>query len=450
MAAAIRRGDVSSEALVRAHLERIDRIAPLNAVVATCPERALEEARRADAAEKDPGARPLQGVPVTIKDSLDTEGLCTTWGTAGRQGHVPDHDATVVARLRAAGAIVLGKTNTPELTLSFTTHNDVYGLTKNPYDPDRTPGGSSGGAAVAVATGAAALELGSDLGGSIRVPAHFCGVAGIKPTAGRVSRTGHALPWGGPLDVFGTIGPLARRVDDLTLALRIIQGPDGVDPSVLPMALADPAAIEPKGLRVAVHFGHDLQPAEPAIQRAIKRAALALTDAGVDVEEVKPPALHEAWELTSALFGVAGGPLVSAILAECGTEQASILLAGHEEWAEGWTAEELVLLLHRIDGCRSRIRRFLAQWDALLGPIASWTAPTHTDALLRDYAYGYPFNLAGAPAVVVPVTHHDGLPVGVQIAARPLRDDLALGLARLVEQVGDTPPPPLPATDNVP
>ena len=197
LAASLRRGDVSSETVVGAFLDRIAEVNPkLNAVVQLRAEAALEEARAADRVPA--GERgPLHGVPMTIKDSLDTAGLVTTGGTKGRASFVPSADATVVRRLRAAGAIILGKTNTPDLTLSYETSNLVYGRTNNPFDASRTSGGSSGGAAAIVAAGGSPMEIGSDTGGSIRLPAHCCGIAGIKPTAGRVPRTGHIIDYEG-------------------------------------------------------------------------------------------------------------------------------------------------------------------------------------------------------------------------------------------------------------
>ncbi|MFQ5790870.1 MAG: amidase, partial [Acidobacteriota bacterium] len=197
LARAIRGKKVSSEEVVRACLARIEVVNPhLNAVVTLVAEASLARAREADAAlARGELQGPLHGVPMTIKDSLDTAGVITTGGTRGRASFVPTEDATVVARLRAAGAVLLGKTNTPELTLSFETDNDVYGRTNNPYDLTRTPGGSSGGAAAILAAGGSPLDLGSDTGGSIRLPCHFCGIVGMKPTGGRVPRTGHIIPF---------------------------------------------------------------------------------------------------------------------------------------------------------------------------------------------------------------------------------------------------------------
>ena len=234
---------MSAVEIAEAHLRRIDEVNPkLNAVVQLASERAMDEARAADAAlARGESLGPLHGVPITIKDSHDTEGIVSTGGTMGRKDFVPEADATAVARMRAAGAIVLGKTNTPELTLSFETNNLVYGQTNNPYDVGRTPGGSSGGAGAIIAAGGSAMDLGTDTGGSIRVPSAFCGLAGLKPTSGRVPRTGHIVPWGlGGLDSLTTIGPMARFVEDLWLAFPIIAGPDGIDPFIHPVSSRRP------------------------------------------------------------------------------------------------------------------------------------------------------------------------------------------------------------------
>ena len=215
MAKAIQEKEVSAAELVEAHLSRIEEVNPaLNAVVMLAAERARKEATEADAAlAKGESKGPLHGVPFTLKDSIDTEGIVTTGGTMGRKDYVPDADATVAARLRGAGGILLGKTNTPEITYAGETDNLIYGRTNNPFDLSRTPGGSSGGAGAIVCCGGAAFDIGSDTGGSIRGPAHHCGIAGIKPNSGRVPRTGHIVPHSfGAVDSLTQNGPMARYV----------------------------------------------------------------------------------------------------------------------------------------------------------------------------------------------------------------------------------------------
>ena len=242
LAASIRDRRISSTELTQAYLDRIEKVNPdLNAVV-MLDETAIDQARAADdALAKGSEVGPLHGVPITLKDSHDTAGIVTTGGTLGRANFVPDSDSTVTARLRAAGVVLLGKTNTPELTMGMETDNLVYGRTNNPYDTGRTCGGSSGGGAAIVAAGGSAFDIGTDTGGSIRFPGHCCGVAGIKPTSGRVPRTGHIIPYGmGIRDSLTQVGPIARYVEDLALVLPIISGPDWRDPAIVPMPLEDP------------------------------------------------------------------------------------------------------------------------------------------------------------------------------------------------------------------
>src|ERR1700704_732163 len=227
LADAIRSKNLSSRMIVEAHLERIAKVNPkLNAVVQLTAEAARKEADEADAAlARGEIKGPLHGVPITIKDTLETAGVICTGGTKGRANFVPKADATAVARLRAAGGIILGKTNVPELAGAAETDNLVYGRTNNPYDLARTPGGSSGGEAAIIAAGGSPLGLGTDAGGSIRVPAHFSGLAGLKPTHGRVPRTGAFPPPAGLIADFWQVGPLARRVEDLIATLPILAGP---------------------------------------------------------------------------------------------------------------------------------------------------------------------------------------------------------------------------------
>ena len=230
LAEAIRTRQISAIEVVAGYLRRIEAVnLQLNAVVALAAESGLAQAQAVDTAlARGDHIGPLHGIPMTIKDSLNTAGVVSTWGTPGRRGVVPTEDATVVARLKKAGAILLGKTNTPELTLSFETDNPIHGRTNNPYDLERAPGGSSGGGAALIAVGGIPFDIGSDTGGSIRIPAHCCGITGLKPTTGRVPRTGHAISPVGWLNSLTQIGPLARYVDDLALLLPILVGPDGI------------------------------------------------------------------------------------------------------------------------------------------------------------------------------------------------------------------------------
>ncbi len=291
LAEAIRSKKWSSKEIVEAHLDRIAKVNPkLNAVVQLTAEAARKEADEADAAlARGEIKGPLHGVPITIKDTLETTGVICTGGTKGRANFVPKADATAVARLRAAGGIILGKTNVPELAGAAETDNLVYGRTNNPYDLARTPGGSSGGEAAIIAAGGSPLGLGTDAGGSIRIPAHYCGLTAIKPTSGRVPRTGQfPLPLGARNPVFH-VSLIARKVRDLALGLPIISGPDFRDHSIVGMPLGDPSKVVLRDLKIAYFDDDGVAPPTSEIAAAVRDSAKAFADAGVKVEESRPP-----------------------------------------------------------------------------------------------------------------------------------------------------------------
>jgi amidase len=442
LAAAIRAGHVSAREVVDAHLDRIDLVNPrLNAVVQVTAERARVEARAADAARASgEPLGPLHGVPITIKDAFDLRGVVSTGGTLGRAGFVPEQDATAVARLRAAGAIVLGKTNVPELSLAFETDNLVYGRTNNPYDLTRTPGGSSGGEAAIIAAGGSPLGLGSDAAGSIRVPAHFCGIAGLKPTHGRVPRTGAFPPPAGLIADFWQVGPLARRVEDLIAALPILAGPDGRDPSVVPVPVRDPAAATVSDLRIAVHTDNGVLTPTPETIESVRDAADSLTQAGALVEEVFPTGIERGFDLATRLFAADGGAGVGMLLHMAGTTQPSRLLTQLGEILHGspLSPAEFGGLLVEWDVFRATMLGFMERYDAILCPVNASPALLHGTTLnaehLPGFSYTMAYNVLGWPAVVVRAgTTPAGLPIGVQVVARPWREDVALALALRIE-----------------
>jgi amidase len=432
LASALRHGEMSSEAVTRAYLDRIDAVNPkLNAVVQLRPEAALAEARAADRAPRDKRGA-LHGVPVTIKDSLDTAGIITTGGTTGRASFVPREDATVVKRLRAAGAIIMGKTNTPDLTLNYETSNLVYGRTNNPFDLTRTSGGSSGGAAAIVAAGGSPLDLGSDTGGSIRLPAHFCGIAGHKPTAGRVPRTGHIINYEGASQFLTHIGPLARRVEDLALVLGIIAGPDGVDPHVVPVPLGDPGAVRVSRLRVA--YFTKLPPHEPTAETvtAVESAVGALRRAGGPGRAVEIPESQSVFETyMTVLFGD-GGAAVARSLDRWGSAESP--LRKRIEGMRAVSSGELMARYEWLDGWRSRMLALFADLDAIVCPVNVGPAVRHDTFDRATAAYTQMFNLTGWPSTVVRAgTSKEGLPIGVQVVGHPWREDVSLALAREIE-----------------
>jgi len=435
LARALRERRASSRELVDACLARVERVNPaLNAVVTVCAERARHEAEAADAeAERGDWRGPLHGVPITVKDSFDVAGVVSTWGTPGRAGFVPEADATVVARLRAAGAIVLGKTNTPELTMGFETSNPIHGRTRNPYDTARTPGGSSGGAAAIVAAGGAPLDVGSDTGGSIRLPAHCCGVAGLRPTSGRVPRTGHAIGPGGALEALTQIGPIARRVEDLALVLRLIAGPDGRDPFVAPVPLAEPAGIS--RLRVAFFLDNGIAKPDPAVEATVLAAAGALEAAGARVEERRPPGVDETLDLFMRVQLMDGGAELRSLLARCGTrlDESSLAALAH---LPAPPVDHRMRVVERWDAFRARLLAWVRDWDLVVSPVCGHAALRHgeSDGRIPAFSYTMTWNLTGWPGAVVRAgTSPESLPIGVQLVAPPWREEVALAAAARVE-----------------
>ncbi|MCG6888265.1 MAG: amidase [Gammaproteobacteria bacterium] len=439
MAHALRKRELSAREIVDACLARIDAVNPsLNAVVQLVAERARSEADALDKLAAGGDFKgPLHGVPITIKDSLDTAGIVSTGGTQGRRDFVPQQDAPVVARLRAAGAVLLGKTNTPELTLSAETDNLIYGRSNNPYDLARSPGGSSGGSAAIIASGGSALELGSDTGGSIREPAHLCGISGIKPTSGRTPRTGHIVPYGGVLDSLTQIGPMARYVEDLVLALPIICGPDGCDPAVVPVAPGDPGAIDTSRLRVAWYADNGIVAPDAEIQRVVTATAQALR-AEVDVLDNRLlPGMRELVSLTTELRESTNAGIIQRLLKRYGTTQPGPGLAGYlTEKSLASSNHVDPGLLEAIDEARSQALGFFTDYDAIVCPashaLARAHGASHADGF-DDWSYVTIYNLLGWPGVSVRAGSSSGLPVGVQIVAAPWREDIALALALRIE-----------------
>jgi amidase len=437
MAEAVRARRITSAELVDACLRRIDAVNPkINAVVRLAP----NARREADAADADIRAGrsrgPLHGVPFTIKDSLDTAGLVTTAGSVGWASRVPGRDATVVARLKAAGGILLGKTNTPEFTWSDETDNDVFGRTNNPYDLARTPGGSSGGAGAIVAAAGSPLDIGSDTGDSIRQPAHVCGIAGLKPTSGRVPRTGHSPSYGGVLESLTQLGPMARRVDDLALVLPIIAGPDGEDPHVHPVPLRDPADVDIASLRVVTFTDNGVRQPTPETAAAVRAAADAIERTGARTREEVPPAIGDAWTAWDGLLRADGWAWLKRLITAAGTPG----LGSYE--TRQWIREDplrgdaLSALVERADGIRARLLRWVQDVDLIVCPAMPQPAIHHGDSEASWFGdtYSDVHNLTGWPSVVVRGgTSPEGLPIGVQLVAQPWREDVALAGARVVE-----------------
>jgi amidase len=450
MARVLRARELSSLELVDACLARIDTVNPdINAIVQRVDERARAEADELDKlAARGQFRGPLHGIPITIKDSLDSAGIISTGGTLGRRDFVPQQDAPVVARLRAAGAILLGKSNTPELTLSGETNNLIYGRSCNPFDLARSPGGSSGGSAAIIACGGAALELGSDTGGSIREPAHLCGITGIKPTSGRTPRSGHIVPFGGVTDSLTQIGPMARYVEDLGLALPIICGPDGCDPTVVPVALGSYSDVNLGQLRVAWYADNDIVAADTEIQRVVTSTAETLQGELRRLDNHLLPGMRELVDLTTELRESTNAGVIQRLLKRYGTTEPGPDLEGYLTEKSLSNSDRVdPALLEAIDEARSRALAFFGDYDAILCPPSHALARPHGVSQgdsFDDWSYMTIHNLLGWPGVCVRAgTSAGGLPVGVQVIAAPWREDIALALAQRIEELmeGYHPPP---------
>jgi Asp-tRNA(Asn)/Glu-tRNA(Gln) amidotransferase A subunit family amidase len=449
MAEQIRSKKISPVELVEAHLNRIEKLNPkLNAFVQVDHECALIYARHAEAAlMRNNELGPLHGVPISIKSSIDVAGMRCEAGTKLRAGHIAQTDAPLVARLRQAGAIILGVTNTPELLMAWETDNLLYGCTNNPWDLSRTAGGSSGGEAAAIASGCSAGGVGSDGGGSIRVPAHFCGICGLKPTPGRIPATGHYPQSVGPFALLGVVGPMARTVADLKLLFEVMQGPDIGDPSAAPVPVRWTNASALKKARIGYFEDDGRTPVTHETRAAVRNAAEALCHVGFEVVPFRPEGLEKARQLWWKIFGVAGGMLLGPLTRGRESELSPIL----KEF-NGWvgaepphTAQSLLDTWIDRDLVRMQIFEQMEKFPILLCPVASvpafrhcersWQLEGKTVKYLDAWSYCEWFNLLGMPAATVPVAHSsEGLPIGVQIVGRPWEEELVLGVSEAVEK----------------
>ena len=437
----IRQREVSPVEVAEAHLERIARLNPaLNAIVTIAAD-VIERARDAEAEllrGDEVGA--LHGVPVTVKDTIDTVGLRTTSGSRIRADYVPEIDAPAVTRLKAAGAIVLGKTNAAEMAMDYNADNLVFGRTNHPLDPSLTPGGSSGGEAVAIATCMSPGGIGSDLAGSVRIPAHFCGICGLKPTTGRIPGEMQFPPSIGPYSLGAVIGPMARTVGDL----RLLLGALSKDPF-------ERSSFDLRGSRVAWYTDDGVAPVTEETARAVAAAAAALSNAGLIVEERRPPHVDRGNEMWLKLFSRAsvvqlrdvyrgresdGGSFVRWRLGTADDTPTPTL----DEYIAGWME-------------RDRLREELLQWmemtPIIVAPVGATPAYPHdtlkvtvrgsTFGTFRAFSYAQTFSVFDLPVVTVPAgKSNEGLPIGVQIAGTPFAEEMVLAAAEIVEKALST------------
>lgn len=450
MSELIHKRQISSVELVEAHLKQMERLDPaLRAFVMTFPSEARAAAIQAD---NDPPAGPLRGIPVTVKDSLDIRELPTLCGSRLRLSHRATADAAVVTRLRDAGAIILGKTNCPEFLANYETDNDITGWTANPWNRERSAGGSSGGEAAAIAAFCSAGGIGSDGGGSIRIPAHFCGIAGLKPTPGRVSAAGHFPEIAHPGGLLGVIGPMARTAEDVGILFRAVAGYDPADPFSAPVAERE---ADLRNLRVGVLEQFANIPVQPAMRTAVRKAAAVLDDLRIPVTRFDMSGLEGAPDLWWFFFAELTATFTSELLDKpdsgahwTGTEFLRMVAPQREI-----SGREVVESLVARDRLRGLLLRRMKDTPVLLLPVCGvpafawrqreWPVGGTTIGLREAVAPATPFNLLGLPSMVIPFdVTPDGLPVGIQLVGCPWEEELLLELAvRMEEARGPFPSP---------
>lgn len=441
LASLIKTRRISPVEVVDAYLERIARINPaLRAIVTLNPE-LVDLAREAEAAlARSESLGPLHGVPITVKDTIETAQLRTTSGSRIKADFIPRKDATAVVRLKRAGAIILGKTNTSEMAIPYETNNPVFGRTNNPYDQRRTPGGSSGGEAAALAACLSPAGLGSDLSGSIRVPSHFCGIVGLRPTSTLIPMDGHFPPNLEHLAFGATIGPMARYVRDLTLLFEVLAARE-------PTATVSALNHDLTGCRFGWYDDDGVAPVTNETKLAVNAAVDALNHAGLEPIEQRPPAIEAGLRLWIELFSQASaeqmrqvyygreneaGPLVQKIIDR--TEKENLEPKVDNQWA---TNE------------RESLRRQLLEWleavPLIVAPVGSGPAFEHgaqrlqfsgeSVSVFRAFSYSQTFNVFDLPSVVVRAGHsREGLPIGVQIVGKPFNESAILASAEIVER----------------
>ena len=441
--------------LAEAHLRQIERLNPaLNVFAGFDADRVRAHAHRLDEQQSERG--PLHGLPVTVKSSIATAGYRCEIGSLLHQAEVPAQDAEVVARLRTAGALILGTTNCPEFLMAYETVSRLHGRTRNPWNLEHTPGDSSGGEASAIAAGLSAAGLGSDSGGSVRVPAHFTGICSLKPTPGRIPGRGHLPPCVGPFQILGAIGPMGRTMADVTLLFRTLSGHDHNDPASSPVALRELGLNELRTNTIGFFEDDGLIPVTTETRAAVNAAASVLREAGFRVEPFAPCTLEPLRKLWWKFFVQCGAMLYAPTIR--GREDLLSPLFNQflefSDVAPPLDATELLDAWAKLDLLRAETLQAMSDYPVLLCPVASIPAFRHderswiVDGQPVDYLdvmrYTQWFNALAAPAAVVPVgTSPEGLPIGVQLIARPFEDETALGIAAVLDAAFGYQRPPI-------
>jgi Asp-tRNA(Asn)/Glu-tRNA(Gln) amidotransferase A subunit family amidase len=445
--AGIRAKTFSPVEVLEAHLERVEEVQPkLNAFVHLDAEAARRQAQVAESAVmRGDLLGPLHGVPVTIKSCMDVAGWPAAAGSLLRKDYVAQADAPLVARLRAAGAILLGNTNTPEYLMAYETDNSLSGKTSNPWSLERSAGGSSGGEAAAIASGCSTGGVGSDGGGSIRVPAHFCGICGLKPTPGRIPVTGHYPEGGGAFGWIGVVGPMARTVADVRALFEVMAGPDAGDALSAPVPVRAVTGKDVRGLRVGILQSDALGTVTSETAAVVKQAAKILSEQGFVVEKKSLNGIDRAIEVWWYFFG----PVIADSIRKGAAGQEAELSPMLREYVELATAEMAITYDGFMSACAERDR---LRWDIvrqmedvriLLSPVSAGPAFRHGEGNWRNgekenyrdtMRYSQWLNLAGFPGVAVPVgVSPEGLPIGVQVIGRPFEEELILAVAEAIE-----------------
>jgi amidase len=442
----IRSKNVSPVEIVELHLKRIEVLQPkMNAFVHLDAEGAREQARAAESSlGRDAQLGPLHGVPLSIKSCIDVAGWPCPAGSLLRKDFVPTEDAPLVSRLKAAGAILLGNTNTPEFLMAYETNNRLTGKTSNPWNLAYSAGGSSGGEAAAISSGCSAGGVGSDGGGSIRVPAHFCGICGLKPTPGRIPSTGHFPPGAGAFSWIGVVGPMARTIADVRLLFDVMAGPDAGDALSAPVPLRTCRESELCGMRVGILESDALGEATAETRDAVEQAAKSLNERGFTVEPFRLDGLDRALELWWFFFG----PVIAHLIQHSVSgheDQISPMLheyLAHANSGEPITLDPFTKACKERDLLRAEILRQMQDTPILLSPVSAGPAFRHGEGnylprtgYLDTMRFSQWLNLTGFPGASVPVgVSNEGLPIGVQIIGRPFEDELVLAVAEAIEQ----------------
>ncbi len=451
----IRERHISPLEAAEEHIDQIELLNPrLNAITDFDPDRVRAQARALMASSVPRG--PLFGLCVTVKSSIAARGLRCEVGSVLRRGAVAEEDAVAVARLRGAGAILLGSTNCPEFLMAYETDNLLYGRTGNPWNLEYIPGGSSGGEAAAIASGMSAAGLGSDSGGSVRVPAHSTGICALKPTPGRIPGAGHVPPCVGPFSILGAIGPMARTVDDLALLFQTLSGQDPADPIGAPTGPKIFSPAELRQLTIGYFQDDGIVPVTRETRAAVDAAVDVLRGEGFRVQPFRPRALEAARKLWWKFFVRSGAMFLEPILRGQIDRLSPILLEflsiAHQE--PPLTGDELLRAWAECDQVRGELLLEMQQFPVLLCPVCaipafrhgerSWTIEGQLVRYLDAMRYAQWFNLLAAPAAVVPVgKSSEGLPIGVQVVARPYQDELALAIAGVIDKAFGFVSPPM-------